>query len=361
MAVTAGLLSKLNRDQLQGVIAHEMSHILNRDILFMTMAGVMLGSIVMLSEVFLRGMWYSGGGRRYSSGRSSGRGGGQGQAVMMIIALVLAILAPILARLLYFAISRRREYLADATGVRLTRYPEGLASALELISKNSEGMESVNKVTAPMYIVNPLKGAMSTHPPIEKRIQILRSMSGGANYRDYQNAYSQVLSSKAAIIPASGMADMGEIKVREGAAGQAEGSAKKSVREVGDLMRAVNKYAFLACACGLKIKVPPDYKKEQVTCPRCGRALAIPVVAMTAMGAIGDKLGNQKPEQKPEEMETEQTGSTPITYIRKGAGWETFMCKCGNMMQLSPIFAGKEIQCSNCGREIKILDNSKIS
>ena len=127
ITVTAGLLAKLNRDELQGVIAHEMSHIANRDILVMTFAGIMLGCIVLISEVFLKGLWFSGGSSaRYRSKSSSG--GGQAQLVMMIAAIILAILAPIAAQLLYFAISRRREYLADANGARLTRYPEGLAS-----------------------------------------------------------------------------------------------------------------------------------------------------------------------------------------------------------------------------------------
>jgi len=124
IAVTAGLLAKLNRDELQGVIAHETSHILHRDILFVTVAGVMLGSIVLLSEVFLRGMFYSSlaSNRRYSSG--SGRGAGQAQLIMLVIAIIAAILAPIMAYLLYFALSRRREYLADAGAARLTRYPK---------------------------------------------------------------------------------------------------------------------------------------------------------------------------------------------------------------------------------------------
>ena len=158
VAVTAGLLGRLNRDELQGVIAHEISHILHRDILFVTLAGIMLGSIVLLSQVFLRSMFYSsmmGSRRRYSSG---GRGAGQAQIIMLVVAIICAILAPIMAYLLYFALSRRREYLADAGAARLTRYPEGLAGALEKIANDkSPQLATVNKVTAPMYIVNPFK------------------------------------------------------------------------------------------------------------------------------------------------------------------------------------------------------------
>jgi heat shock protein HtpX len=130
IAVTAGLVSRLNRDELQGVVAHEMSHIVNRDTQLMTVAGIMLGSIVLISHFFLRSMWFvPSSSRRY---RKSGGGGGgpQLQLAMAVAAIALAILAPIFARLIYLAVSRRREFLADATAAQLTRYPEGLASAL---------------------------------------------------------------------------------------------------------------------------------------------------------------------------------------------------------------------------------------
>ena len=204
IAVTAGLLGRLNRDELQGVVAHEMSHILHRDILYVMMAGVMLGGVVLLSQVFLRGMFQGsvGSRRRYSS---ESRGGGQAQMVMIIIAVLAAILAPLMAQLLYFAVSRRREYLADAGAARLTRYPEGLASALEKIATDpAPQLAAANEATAPMYIVNPFKkrGKMdlsawtSTHPPIAERIRILRSMSQGASYKDYAEAFAAVSRSK---------------------------------------------------------------------------------------------------------------------------------------------------------------------
>jgi heat shock protein HtpX len=205
VAVTAGLLARLNRDELQGVVAHEVSHIVNRDVMFMTFAGIMLGSIVLISEVFLRSLWFSGGGR-YSS--KSSKSSGQGQMIIMIVAIVFAILAPILEQLLYFAISRKREYLADASAVRYTRYPEGLASALEKISDTSIELKTANKVTAPMYIVNPLKpkgqklsDLTSTHPSISERVRILRNISGGANYIDYQNSFNKIKRGKESLIP----------------------------------------------------------------------------------------------------------------------------------------------------------------
>ena len=276
VAVTAGLLARLNRDELQGVIAHEVSHIVNRDILFMTFAGIMLGSIVLISEVFLRSLWFSGGGR-YSS-RSS-KSSGQGQVIIMVIAIVFAILAPLLAQLLYFAISRRREYLADASAVRFTRYPEGLASALEKISDNTIDLKTANKVTAPMYIVNPLKpkgqklsDLTSTHPPISERIRILRSISGGANYVNYQNAFDIIKKSQTKIIPDSGLADTNVIGLKTILPiSPAIGLEKETKREMGNIMMKVNDYSFINCVCGLKIKVPPDFSKNEITCPKCGR------------------------------------------------------------------------------------------
>src|SRR3989338_6394809 len=194
IAVTAGLLSRLNRDELQGVIAHEMAHVLNRDILFMTVAGISLGSIVLLSNIFLRGMFYGGSSSRYRS--RGGKGAGQAQLILFVVAIVFAILSPIVAQLLYFAISRKREYLADATGVRLTRYPEGLASALEKISQTNLDLPQANKVTAALYIVNPLKkkgmklsDLTATHPPISERVKILRSLTHGGNFTAYQEAF----------------------------------------------------------------------------------------------------------------------------------------------------------------------------
>jgi heat shock protein HtpX len=275
VAVTAGLLARLNRDELQGVVAHEVSHIVNRDVLFMTFAGIMLGSIVLISEVFLRSLWFGGG--RYSS--KSSKSSGQGQMIIMIIAIVFAILAPILAQLLYFAISRKREYLADASAVRYTRYPEGLASALEKISDNSIELKTANKVTAPMYIVNPLKpnglklnDLTSTHPPISERVRILRSISGGANYIDYQNAFDKVKGRKVSLIPSSGLADQTKVGLNEETAFPVSLALNKQTqRETGDIMMKVNNYSFINCSCGLKIKIPPDFKKEDLFCPKCGK------------------------------------------------------------------------------------------
>ena len=282
LAVTAGLLGRLNRDELQGVVAHEMSHILHRDILYVTLAGVMLGGVVLLSQVFLRGVFHGsvGSHRRYSS---QNRGGGQAQLVIAIVAILAAILAPLMAQLLYFALSRRREYLADAGAARLTRYPEGLASALEKIANDpTPQLAAANEATAPMYIVNPFKkhGQMnlsawtSTHPPIAERIRILRGMAQGVSYRDYAQAFAAVTHAKNPV-PAAALTKE-EITIR---APQAEATSQEKihqqVHQIGDIMRKVNGFLFLACACGLKIKVPPNFRADSLKCPRCGRTLPL--------------------------------------------------------------------------------------
>jgi len=283
VAVTAGLLARLNRDELQGVVAHEISHILHRDILYVTLAGIMLGGIVLLSQVFLRGMFWSsmGSRRRYSSGS---QGGGQAQLVIMLVAILVAILAPLMAYLLYFALSRRREYLADAGAARLTRYPEGLASALEKIASDpAPQLASANSTTAPMYITNPFKkkgqrklsDLTSTHPPISERIRILRNMSHGASFRDYNEAFSKTTQGKR-IVPVSALTKE-EIAIRErSSAATREKKTEQQIHQIGDIMRKVNGFLFLSCVCGLKLKIPPNFKGDNVKCPRCSRLLELP-------------------------------------------------------------------------------------
>jgi heat shock protein HtpX len=179
IVATRGLLDKLQKVELEGVVAHEMSHVKNYDIRLMTIAVILAGMVVLVSDLFLRWTFWGGAGRRRE------RGGGQAQVILLVMALVLAILAPLAATLLRLAISRRREFLADADGALLTRYPEGLARALEKLDADEEPLEAANKATAHLYIVSPLKGhpahgrlalLFDTHPPIEERVAALRSM-----------------------------------------------------------------------------------------------------------------------------------------------------------------------------------------
>jgi len=182
VAVTRGLLDRLNREELQGVLAHEMSHVRNYDIRFATLIGILVGVIALVSDFFLRSTFFFGSGRRSSNSNDSG------SAIFFVLAIVLAILAPIAAYLVQFAISRRREYLADASGVELTRNPMGLAGALEKIAADPDSLKTANRATAHLYIANPLRGKkdkeraglFDTHPPIQKRIAILRAMAQGA-------------------------------------------------------------------------------------------------------------------------------------------------------------------------------------
>jgi len=181
ICVTTGIMEKLNRVELEGVVAHEMSHIKNYDIRLQTVVVVMAGVVALLSDWILRSFFWGGGRRRGS--REGGRGGGGAGSILIVVGLVLAALSPFIATIIQLAVSRKREFLADASGAMLTRYPPGLASALRKISADTEPLEAANKATAHLYIVNPLKdikGAVnklfSTHPPIEERIAALEKM-----------------------------------------------------------------------------------------------------------------------------------------------------------------------------------------
>ena len=181
VAVTTGLLERLNREELQGVIAHELAHVKSRDTLYNVCAAVLVGAVALLSDMFLRGAFW---GRR---GRTSGNrgGGGRGNAAFFVLALLLAILAPLAAKILQMSISRQREYHADAAAAGFTRNPLGLASALEKITAGGPQVPSENRGTQHLFIVNPMRvfgpessALMSTHPPTEDRIQRLRAMAG---------------------------------------------------------------------------------------------------------------------------------------------------------------------------------------
>jgi len=181
VAVTRGLLEKLEKVELEGVIAHELSHIGNRDMLLQTLVVILAGTIVMLSNMFLRMNFFRGAKRR-----NNDRGGGQLELILLVFTIIAAILAPIAATLIRLAISRKREFLADASGAMLTRYPDGLARALEKISADQTPLRVATKATTHLYISNPFKGKQavdwftklfSTHPPIQERIRALREMS----------------------------------------------------------------------------------------------------------------------------------------------------------------------------------------
>jgi heat shock protein HtpX len=270
VAVTAGLLERLDRDELQGVVAHELGHVKNRDILYMTMAGILMGTVVMLADVGVRMLWFGGGRRRTSSGKDGGA-----QAIVMLVALVLVILAPFLAQLMYFALSRRREYLADASSALYTRYPEGLARALEKIAGNTKKLKAANRATAPMYIVNPLKltkkglsDLSSTHPPTSERVRILRSLGGGSlSLEGYNDSFRKVTGRAVGVVPAGSLKAIEAVEARKPATD--DRSHLDRVREVTDAMWHLQDYAFLACACGTSLKIPPAHAGKTIPCPHC--------------------------------------------------------------------------------------------
>jgi heat shock protein HtpX len=279
VAITSGLLAKLNRDELQGVIAHEIGHIKNRDIRLMTLASVLLGAIVMLAWYGTRVLFFSGmsGGNRRGSDNN---GGGAAQLIILVIGLVLMILAPIIAQILYFSISRKREYLADASSALYTRYPEGLASALEKLQNNSTQVKNANKATAPLYISNPFykKGVavndlFATHPPLADRIKILRKMAG-AGYYDYEKSYESV--KNAHVMAASSLSgqEAQSLEARQATPGAQDGELADKVnrtRETTDALWKMNNYRTITCEeCGTILRLPPSYQESSVRCPHCG-------------------------------------------------------------------------------------------
>ena len=285
VAVTTGLMARLNRDELQGVIAHELGHISNRDTLFMTLAGVTVGAVIILADLFLRGMWYSSAAGR----RSSRNGGGQAQLVILAVSIVLAILAPFLTQILYFASSRRREYLADASSAQYTRYPDGLASALEKISSAQSKNFNKSRTLAPMYIVNPMAatskhaGLFSTHPSTEDRISILRGMTTSSSLQAYEKAYRS-LHGNESIIANSTLQNVQEQAVRQASA--PVHNTKKNMRDIKDILHRLDGYALLTCVCGLKMKIPKGIEQPDIACPRCGTKHIVPPELLATLATL---------------------------------------------------------------------------
>ncbi|HQJ61113.1 MAG TPA: M48 family metalloprotease, partial [bacterium] len=269
---------------------------------------------------------------------------------IMLIAIAFAIIAPILAQLFYFAISRKREYLADATAVRLTRYPEGLASALEKISGSAANLVFYNRITAPMFIINPMaladEGSLfstSTHPPTHQRIAILRALQNGGkvSFRDYQQVFTKTANERK-LLPDSALKDKGEVQVRAGLSTEEALTAATiaSPRNISDLIMATSGFMFMPCACGLKIKVPPTIGKSQIQCPRCGRYLTVP--------SVTSGINHSEEKTKPVD------GAVSVFKRVNPDSWETCLCSCGHTIQLSPIFRGRQVICKKCKNKIQI-------
>jgi heat shock protein HtpX len=334
VAVTTGLLQRLNRDELQGVIAHEIGHLKNRDVQFMTLAAIMLGSIAILSEIVLRSMRFGGRGRS----RSDSRGGGQGAAILAVIAIVFAILGPLMAQLLYFACSRKREFLADASAAQFTRYPDGLASALEKISGSRVNVSFANKVTAPMFIINPLAAAgsgaslFSTHPSTTERVRILRGM-GGASFADYEAAYRQA--------EGKGLLDARTLSATAPVAARQPSVAPPVMTRsmAAEAAQRAFGYVRLHCNCGLETSVPESYQRDSIRCVRCGNSLLVPSVSPLPDRGEGQGEG------------------VALQYHRATDGWESFRCQCGRTVQLSPAFSAPRVRCTGCGATINVVSS----
>ena len=286
VAVTTGLLSILNRDELQGVIAHEISHIKNKDTLYLMYSGVILGVIIAVSDFIIRAFL------RSSSRRSKGAGLG------IFIAVILALLSPVIVRILYFTISRKREFLADACACQYTRYPTGLASALYKISRYEPAMTdkefimdakaASNKLLNVMYIHNfiqankPktfLSGLFTTHPSIDDRINILKSM-GAADIEEYAKRFSIVVANKN-IISRNKLASLNlapipvvvpavvSMSVEEEQNQKIKEERKTRQREAKDAYKQAKNYKIIKCDCETILKIPPEYNRSTVICPHC--------------------------------------------------------------------------------------------
>jgi heat shock protein HtpX len=317
VAVTSGLLRRLDRDELQGVIAHEIGHIANQDTRFLTMASVMVGSLALLADLWLRAN--RAGLRRTSRDKA--------QAGLVVVALAVAVLAPIAARLLYLACSRQREYLADASSARLTRYPEGLASALEKISAHASEMQSANRAVQPLFIVTPLEASergswLATHPPTATRIRVLRAMSGGAGYGVYDAAFRAVAGK--GVLGARTLAADAAVPVRAASPEPAEpAGVVERATETNATLERVSGYLPITCPCGVGIKVPPGFADDAIVCPRCARRHEVP-------------------------------RARDGRFVRTGTGWQSFRCACGRTIQLSPGFTGTHVRCSGCRADIAV-------
>ena len=346
IAVTTGLMYRLNRDELQGVIAHEIAHLKNRDAQFITLAAVMLGTAVILSEIARRSIWFGTRGR--DRDRNQSRGGGQAQVVIVLVAFVFAILGPLMVQLFYFACSRKREFLADACAAQYTRYPEGLASALEKISGSPVGLEFASQATAPLFIVNPLYASggepdsvFSSHPSTAERIRILRGMTG-ASLADYEAAYDHTKGNT--LIQERTLQSALQQTIRaptnDGPIETRQASRKIVQRSYG--------YLSVTCDCGLEMSIPERYPSNEIRCIRCGEVLTLPSVQERDRAeAIADAAFSQR---------TASTDTTqgPLNYMRAGHSWESFRCACGRTIQLSPSFAAPHVRCTACGRTITV-------
>lgn len=349
IAVTAGALARLNRDQLQGIVAHETAHIANGDVLFMTLASLMTGAA--------RGPgWLAG---QPSLRRNTVRFGGEapsptlGHRFLRACSGFLALLAPVYAVLVLLGTARRRDFLADACAAVYTRYPEGLASGLYVMAGDPKTLLQRNRHIATLCTLNPYRKEYgihtpllfaSTHAPVQQRIAILRGIHVSVSYERYERAWKRTTGGKTRLFPRSAMTDAQAYPIREAhpEAAQAARTQRRPVRNAGDLIRGLNDYKFLSCACGMRIKLPPWHARDHATCPRCGQDVRLPTA---------QPLPKAQPAVAAEDV---------AEITRPGKVWLSFRCVCGGENQLSPFFDASRISCVHCGRGIRIRDAAAV-
>ncbi len=317
IAVTTGLLTTLDRDELQAVVAHEIAHIVNRDTTYMLFAGIMLGTIVLVSDCIVRS--FCGKSRNSRSNGGAFKGGGAAVLIMFVVLIFAMIIAPLAARLLYFSLSKKREYLADACAVQYTRYPESLATALAKISGSVYVFRDADKITSAMFIVHPLDTEIiyknryslfgdlfSTHPPTEKRIEILKTMTR-ADFDAYNEAFKKTSGRRRTIltkeelygtkhleikkpnqekqskvdgslvagtVALATVGTLADVKAKEAQEQQKQELVERK-REALDTVWKANNYIFKKCTCGTKLKFPQEYKGQEISCPHCNALIKV--------------------------------------------------------------------------------------
>ena len=295
IVVTTGLLTNLDRDELQGVIAHEIAHIANRDTSFMLIAGAMLGTITIITHFGLKMIFGHTMTRRNPIGNNF-----KLKFLIIALTLLLMVFSPIMARILYLFISQKKEYLADACAVQYTRYPHALATALVKISTSVFVLRDADKLTSSMYIVHPLdleveqkeafsmfKNVFRTHPPTEKRIEVLEKMTC-ADFNAYVEAFKQTSHKRRVIIDKRDLYNVKRLEIKKPERNYetdvkgrhiylstAIADMAERKREAEDIVWKAKNYIFKECDCGTKLKFPQSYKGQKISCPHCGNSITV--------------------------------------------------------------------------------------
>lgn len=394
LVFTTGLLRILDDDQLKGVVGHEIAHILHKDTQLMTFAAVFLGGPLMILDFLRRKSLRS---KRVNGSEDANVDNSYKKETGFIIKLAICVISPVVLRMICYCISDRREYIADAKSVRVLGTPEPLEYALELISKTPFKLHA-NRVTAPMYLVNPMDmgGYVSrlsdTYVPVAERVRILRCMTNGSDYVDYQNAYSFLRGDDKNIIPKSILDKCKKVSNKSTYFNKMEESLAKKDKRSEELYKSKVKdreanVVTLYCDCGHWFKMRGNFQEKDALCPRCGKVVHDPVVEIAPLKdeinvmdesieipQTCNEVDKNKIIPSFEQMQnasledikemywkylqevavTQEISLVDYTYKRKSKGWEVFKCPCGKPIQLSPSFMNAQVTCNSCRRKIVI-------